>query len=240
VVAASAAIALLVAVWSVAQISIIPPRLTPRALELGTGTTHVLIDTPRSSVLDLRQDTYSLVALTQRATILGNVMANGQVRQAIARRAGVPVDLLQVAPPLTPTQPRARIGSTNQKRATDILESTDQYRLSIQANPTVPMLDIYAQAPTAESAASLANASVDSLRAYLEDVAVTEQTPKSKQIRLLQLGRADGAVINEGIQWQVAFIAFVLTFSIACALLTFLARLRQGWRMAAVAERTAG
>ncbi len=239
-VAASAAIALLVAVWSVAQISIIPPRLTPRALELGTGTTHVLIDTPRSSVLDLRQDTYSLVALTQRATILGNVMANGQVRQAIARRAGVPVDLLQVAPPLTPTQPRARIGSTNQKRTTDILESTDQYRLSIQANPTVPMLDIYAQAPTAESAESLANASVDSLRAYLKDVAVTEQTPKSKQIRLLQLGRADGAVINEGIQWQVAFIAFVLTFSIACALLTFLARLRQGWRMAAVAERTAG
>lgn len=227
---ASAALAVLVAVWSVAQISVVPPRLTPRSLELATGTTHVVVDTPRSSILDLRQDTYSLTALTQRAIILGNVMANGEVREAIARRAGVPVESLQVTPPLTPTQPRVQVGLGNQKRATDILEDSDQYRLSIQANPTVPMLDIYSQAPDADTAETLANAGVDELRSYLTDLAITEDTPEDEQIRLVQLGRARGEVINGGVELQVAVLAFVITFAIAWALLTVIARLRRDWR----------
>ena len=58
---------LIVAVWSVAKISLLPPRLTPRALEMATATTHVVVDTPKSTVLDLRQNTDDLQALTERA-----------------------------------------------------------------------------------------------------------------------------------------------------------------------------
>jgi hypothetical protein len=238
-VAAAAVLSLVVAVWSVAEISVLPPRVTPRSLEMATGTTHVVVDTPRSSILDLRQDTYSLEGLTQRAILLGNVMANGPVREAIAGRAHVPAAALEVAAPLTAKQPRAQVGSANQKHASDILKSTDQYRLSIQANPTVPVLDIYSQAPTAASAAVLANAAVDGLRDYLNDLAVTERTPEADQIRLVQLGRAHGEVINEGIEWQIGLLAFVLTFSIACATLIFLSRVRRGWRTAVLAERPA-
>src|ERR1700754_2166317 len=82
-------LALFVALYSVADISLAPPSLTPRALEMATGTTHVVVDTPRSSVLDLRQNTYSFEALTQRAVLLGNVMANGAVRESIADRAHI-------------------------------------------------------------------------------------------------------------------------------------------------------
>ena len=151
-VAGGAGLALLMAIWSVAQIGVIPPRLEPRALEMASATTHVIVDTPRSSILDLRQDTYSLEAFRQRAIVLGNVMAEGQVRQAIEDRSRVSRRRLQVTPPLTPEQPRAVEGSENQKHTTDILKSTDQYRLSIQTNPTVPIMDIYSQAPSAESA----------------------------------------------------------------------------------------
>ena len=170
---------------------------------MASATTHVIVDTPRSSILDLRQDTYSLEALRQRTVVLGSVMAEGQVRQAIEDRGEVPAGQLQVTPPLTPEQPRAVAGSGPQKHTTDVVESTDQYRLSIQANPTVPIMDIYAQAPSAQAAEKLANGAVDELRSYLADLALQERTPEAAQIRLVQLGRAHGAVINGGIEWPL-------------------------------------
>lgn len=235
----SAAFALIVAIWSVAQISILPPRIEPRSLEMATAATHVIVDKPRSTILDLREDTYSLEALRQRAVVLGNVIANGEVRDAIARHAHVANDQLQIEPPLTPDQPRAVIASTDRKHATDLLASTDQYRLSIQANPTVPMLDIYAQAPNASSAALLANTAVEQLRAYLSELAVSERTPELRQIRLLQLGRAEGEVINDGIDVQVAVLVFLITFATACATLIVVSRVKDGWQAETLRERSA-
>lgn len=231
--------ALVAAVWSVANISLFPPKLTGRSLEIATASTHVVVDTPRSTLLDLRQDTYELEGLTKRTVLLGNVIANGPVRESIARQAGIPAAALRVEAPLTAEQPRARVESGNEKQASDILSSTDQYRLNIQANPTSPVLDIYAQTPTAQSAETLANAAVKSLQAYLADLAQAESTPETQQIRLLQLGTARGAVINEGIQWQVAFVVFILAFALACATLIFLSRVSLGWRLASLSERPA-
>jgi hypothetical protein len=239
-VAACGLLASFVAIYSVAHISLAPPSVRPRALQMATATTHLVVDTPKTTILDLRQNTYSFEALTQRAILLGNVMANGPVRQAIADRANVPVDVLQVSAPLTAKEPRATTGAADrQKKMSDVLKSTDQYRLSIQANPTVPVLDIYAQAPTAAKATILANSSVDSLRTYLEGLAASKQVPATDQIKILQLGRARGTVINKGIDWQTSFLAFWLTFGFACATVIFLSRIRRGWKLAALAERPA-
>jgi hypothetical protein len=234
----SALLALLVSVWSVANISLLPPRLTPRALEMATATTHVIVDTPVSTVLDLRQTSDDISALTQRAVLLGNVIADGPVAAAIAQRAHVSASVLEVTPPLTPAQPVPLAGASNNS-VTDLVKTTDQYRLSINVNPTVPMLDIYAEAPTASSAAILANAAVDELRQYLATLAVEQHIPPRDQTRLLQLGPARGAVINDGIQLQVAIFAFALTFFLACATVICISRLRRGWQMASLADQRA-
>jgi hypothetical protein len=230
-------LSVLVATWSVAGISLFPPKLTPRALEMATATTHVVVDTPRSSVLDLRQNTYSFEALTQRSVLLGNVMANGEVRMAIARKVHVAPDVLEISAPLTPKEPRAATGAENQKKTSDLLKSTDQYRLSIEANPTVPVLDIYAQAPSPQVAATLANAAVAALRDYIHSLAVSQTIPSGDQIRLLQLGHAEGKVINGSIDWQVAFLAFAFTFAFACATVIAISRIRAGWELAELAEQ---
>ena len=49
----------------------------------------------------------------------------------------------------------------------DILRLNDQYRLVVQSNPTVPFLEVYAQAPDVRSATALADAAVDSVKSYL-------------------------------------------------------------------------
>jgi hypothetical protein len=234
---ASLVLALFAALVSVEKVSVSPPGLESRALEMATATTHLVVDTPTSAMLDLRQDTYSLEGLTNRAVLLGNVIASDPVRERIAARAGVPPGVLQVEAPVTPEQPRAPAVAGEEKKTSDIFRSTDQYRISIEASPTVPVLDIYAQTPTAKSAERLANAAVDELRVYITALAATEDTPAKDRIQLVQLGRAKGAVINSGVHWQTAILVFLVTFGAACATVLLISRVRQGWRLTASFER---
>ena len=77
------------------------------------------------------------------------------------------------------------------------------------------------------------------LREYIAGLAEARETPASKQIQLTQLGSARASVINDGVGWQAAIVAFLLTFAVACATVLFLARARRGWQVSALAERTA-
>jgi hypothetical protein len=234
-----AVLGLLVAVWSVAKVSLFPPGLEPRPLEMATASTQVVVDTPRSTLIDLRQDNY-LETLTNRAVLLGNVMAIGSVREDIARRARIPAEALEVTPPLTQKQPRALAAFGNERRTTDILKLNDQYRLKIHVNPTVPVLYIYSQTPTAASAEGLVKAAVDAMREHMSRLAQSTGTPEGEQIRVTELGRARGEEINAGIEWQVAFLAFLMTFAASCATLIFASRVTDGWRLAALTERPVG
>lgn len=233
---ASVLLASLVALWSVEKISLIPPGLTPRAVEIATASTHVVVDTPTSALYDLRQDTFTLDGLTNRAVLLGNVIASTRVRQGIARRLGLPVEEVRIQAPLTTEQTAPPVDSENAKRTSDILKPNDQYRLNIQANPTVPVLDLFAQTPTSESAAIMVNAAVAELRAYLTDRAAAEGTKESDQVQLIQLGRGRGIVINEGIGWQLALLAFLVTFAVCAATVIFIDRVRVGWREEKLSE----
>ena len=234
----SLVVALLAAVLSVYNIS--PSGLTPRSLEMATATTHVVVDTPESIMTDLRENTYSIGSLVNRAVVLGNVIASTSVEEKIAQEAHIPGALLRIQAPLTAQQSALPVNSQNQRQITDIIRLNDQYRIQINANPTVPMLDIYAQAPTAASAAGLANAAVDQLKTYVANLATRQGTPPKEQTRLVQLGRATGTVINPGIKYQVAVLAFILTFLASCATVVFVARVRAGWRVASLSESTTG
>jgi uncharacterized protein involved in exopolysaccharide biosynthesis len=228
-VAACLVFALAAAAWTVAH--------TSGSLEMATATTQVVVDTPKSTLVDIRQDTYGIDGLTNRALLLGNVMASPQVRADIARRAHIPFEDLQVTPPLTGKQPRVLAEAGNERHTTDILELTSKYRLYIRSNPTVPFLQVYAETPTAESAAALANAAVGGMQSYLNALATSTRTPVEAQIRLTQLGGAKGAVINSGIEWRFVLLAFLLAFAVSCATVIWVRRVREGWRLAALSEQ---
>jgi hypothetical protein len=239
-VAGCALLAGFVAIWSVARIGLFPPHLEPRALKMASASTQLLVDTPQSALIDSRYNTYDFDALTNRAVLVGNIVASFPVRQAIAKRAGVNADGLQVVPPLTLKQPRVLAIDGNEKHSTDLLKLNDQYRLYVRANPTVPMLQIYAQAPSDKVAAALANAAAAAMQKHLDELATAQQTPVGNRIRLIQLGRARGTTIDGGISLRVAMLAFVLTFGAALASVVFFRRLREGWRLEALAAQSAG
>ena len=235
-VAASLVLAMVAAVWSQAEISLGPPRLTPRSLEMATAYTQVVVDTPESALLDLRQGTADIEGLKNRAVLVGSLMGSPPVRAYIARRAHVPADAIQVVTPRTPDAPRAREQPGHKQGPRDLLRSTDQYRLDIQASPTVPVLDVYAQAPDATAAQELADAAVGGLGDYLRAFARAQRTPQDMQVRLRQLGRARGDVLNDGVGIQVALLTFLAVFALSCAAVIGLARIRRGWAVAAATE----
>lgn len=232
----SAVVAAFAAVWSVADISLSPPGLKPRALDMATAFTQVVVDTPDSTVLDLRQGTNDIQSLNNRAVLLGTLIGSMPVRAYIAERAHLTVDQLQIITPRTPQEPRARTQPGVSQGPTDLLKATDQYRLDIQANPAVPLLDIYAQAPTAKASEDLANATVSGLSDYLSELAASESTPAAAKVAIRQLGTARGEVINHGVRLQVVAVVFVLVFALSCAALVVLARVRRGWQYAVASE----
>jgi len=213
-------------------ISLAPPGIEGRSLGMASASTHVIVDAPKSTVVDPGTDSYTIESLSNRALILGNVMASQPVRQYIARRAGISVGQIRAESPLTPDQPRAMVDSAHAPHVSDISRRPDEYRLSIQADPMASVLDVYAVAPTAEEATRLANASVDGLRDYLGSVAARERTPRLDQARLEQLGRATGGSIDAGAGPRIALISFLLVFAFACLGVLFFARVRRGWEIA--------
>ena len=217
--------------------SLAPPSLTSRQLEMGSASTRVLVDTASSMVLDTRYGSGDFDSLTARAVLLGNLMASEPVRAYIARHAKVPAEVIHATTPLTPDFPRPLASEGQDKSQTDLLRSTNQYRLNIQANPTVPIVDVYAQAPNAKAAEDLANGAVDGLREYLDE-AIKGQAGVSaaEQPRITQLGRAHGVQINDGVRVQAPLLTFLFVFGLCCAATMFISRVRRGWSLASASE----
>lgn len=229
---ACTALAMFMALSSSYKVSLLPPGLEPRSLQMASASTQVLVDTPRSTLIDLRQDLFQIGSMTNRAVLLGNVMASQPVVAYVARRAGVPPEVIRAQTPRTPNAPRPLATDGAARKTSDLLRSTDQYRLSIEANPSVPILKIYAQAPSERAAEQLANASVDGLRDYLAQQARAEGITANRQVRLQQLGRARGAVINRGARLQVAFLVFLGSFAVCATAAIFVSRIHRGWKQA--------
>jgi len=236
-VALSFALAVLAAAWSVGTISLSPPGIKSRTVQMAAASTRVLVDTPTSSVLDLAVATQEISSMTNRALLVSNVMASEPVREYIARRSKVPAEILKVSSPVTRDWPRQLAQSGSPKKTSDIFSSPNEYRLSLKSNPTVPVIDIYAEAPTAKAARELANGAVTGMRDYLQDIAAQQGVAPRQQVRLEQLGSARGGVVNAGVKTKLPILAFLLVFAASCLAVMFIGRVRRGWTMESDSDR---
>lgn len=221
------------------KVGLLPPGLEARSVEIATAKTEMLVDGPVSTVIDLRQGSADIQGMTNRAVLIGNIMVSEPVLAYIGKRANIAPQTIRGQAPLTQDFPRPIADGTDDPATKDLLRSTDQYRLNIQTNPAVPIIEIFAQAPSAQAAATLANASVDGLRDYLAQVAQVRGTPQNEQVSLTQLGRAEGEVINGGVRPQLMILSFLIVFGLSAATAVFIGRVRRGWQQAAAAEAAA-
>ena len=131
----------------------------------------------------------------------------------------------------------------NERRAAGILGEQASYRIEAQAEPNLPVLGIYAEAPTAAEATSLADTAVEALNVYLRDQGRKEGTPATAVVHLTQLGAARGGPVDATAPWKIAALTFAVVFGACCGLAALIAAVRRGWRRGSrptAAARAAG
>jgi hypothetical protein len=216
-VAAVVALAALAALAMAYRISVLPPGLTHRSVQNGTAQTHILVDSPRSSVADLNR---SFDPLTARAQVLSELMTTAPVIDRIAKIAGVPASSITATSdnstlnvPTSETEPTANV------RSGDITRESLHYRITFRAEPEQPTVTVFGQAPTAAQAVRITNAAAKGAAAWVKDTQDRQLVPDSRRTQLTQLGAATGGVVNAGASRIVAALAFVAILGVGCLLI---------------------
>jgi hypothetical protein len=224
------AVALVVALSTAYDIS--PSGLHKKTLALGTGSTVLLVDTPRSSVTDLRAD---LKPLAERAYLFARLATSEVVTNRIAQNVGISPNQLDVQSPLDGA---LRPQSPRETRVTSILAENRAFRLNFIAQTGLPNIQINAQAPRVADAIRLANTAAGTFAGYVHKVQRTQNQPESSQVVLRQLGPARGGLIAKDINLQLALFAFVATLIGFCVLILVISGVVQNLRTIREAERT--
>ena len=208
------------------------PSLESRKYDVGIATARVLVDTPSSQVVEVAPKGSD--ALGVRANLIANLMVEGDVKAAIAQKAGLSPDKL-IGIPETTVGPPPDLGpspATAHVLSTRVSATPDGDRL--------PIIEIQAQAPDAAAAAKLAEASITGLREYLDSKAAAEQVPNAERLRVSGLGTPQAHAAARGPRMIFALGATIFVFIAGCgALLAGLALVR-GWRVAAAVEQEEG
>lgn len=226
-VALGALVALVAALLSVSRVGLLPPSLESRTNVFATASTQILVDTPSSAFVDLSNETEPLQT---RAGVFARFLTSPVAIALIAREAGLPADAIEAQGPYEQNLPPFQQEPSAAQRSTQILGEGALYRLRFENNPELPIVSVFAQAPSREAAIALAAAAPAALRAYVERIQEQQHTPAGRRVEIRKLGHATGGVVNEGAGRQIAALVFVVVFVGWCLLLVPAQTIAQGRR----------
>jgi hypothetical protein len=203
-----------------------PPQ--SRSYTVGIATARILVDTPDSQVVEVAPK--GSETLGARANVLANLMVDGELKAAIAERAGVRPNKL-VAAAESAGGPEAVTPLTRSSLAltTGVVVNTDLAEL--------PIIKVEAQAPDTQTAIALANAAVEGLSDYLDAKATTEEVSASRRLRVSGLGSAQGHEAARGPGRIMGLAVVIFLFVAGCAAILGLSAVIRGWRLAVALEQ---
>jgi hypothetical protein len=235
---AATAVGIALALLTLYKVSLLPPSLHARALNVAAASTTLMVDTKQRASADLGTRNNALEALSVQTNLVGEVMVTDPVLAEIGRIAAInPLDI-QATSPVTSDVPRTEIEPNSGANATTLIQAPDNYKLQVQVDPTMPIMHVYTQAPTADAAIRLANASVQGLRTYLGRLSTSQTVSLDDDIQIVQLGAVRGGVVNHSAGKEIALLAFLTGFGATLFGVRLAARFRSGWRLAAVSPQT--
>jgi hypothetical protein len=220
-------LAAIAAMLSVYRVGLFPPSLESRTNVFATASTELLVDTPDSAFADLAND---IEPLNTRASVFARFLPSPTAIALIARKANLPAAAIEAQGPYELSQPAFQQGPTAEQRSSQIIGEGALYRLRFENNPALPIVSIFAQAPTQDEAIALATAVPLALRAYVKRIQADQHTPASRQVEIRKLGKATGGVVNAGADTQIAALVFLVVLLGWCMLLIPAHTIARGWR----------
>jgi hypothetical protein len=206
----------------------LPPE--SRKYEVGIANSRVLVDTPASQVVQV--DPRGSETLGTRASLIATLMVEGEVKAAIAERAGLPPKELVAL-----SQADIDAGSV----PSSTLDDPDVNLLTTQvyASPEgdqLPIVEVEAQAPSVAGAANLAEAATSGLRDYLDSKAAAEDAADRRRLRVTPLGEPQARLEVRGPSRVIAVGSALFILIAGCAAIVGGSALARGWREAAASE----
>mgnify|MGYP001394864908 CR=1 FL=1 len=193
------------------------PSMESRKYTVGVASARILVDTPASQVVDLSPEGSD--SLGARTALLANLMVDGEIKNAIARQAGMqPDDFIGVNPDAG--LPAAFDGAPPRDKTVLSTEVT-----MVSNSAWLPIIQVDTQAPKRADAERLANAAVVGLMRYLDTKAAAEAIPGAKRLRVSGVGVAEARDELRGPSLALAIAAGLGLFGLGCALLIGIAEL---------------
>jgi hypothetical protein len=212
--------------WLLAFGATMPPK--SRSYKVGVATASVLVDTPRSQVVEVAPE--GSETLGERANVLANLMVDGEIKDVIARRAGLaPKQLIATATSGGAAEPAKPLNARSHSLTTNAVVASDSADL--------PIIRVQTQAPDVTQAIRLANAAVTGLSSYLDAKAATETVPDTRRLRVRGLGVAQGHEAPRGPGRITAAAVVIFLFAAGCGVILALSALTRGWRAAIASEQ---
>jgi hypothetical protein len=208
-----------------------PPK--SRHYDVGVGSITALVDTPNSQVVDLGADTGSDIAtLSARAGLLASLTSSSPIKDQIAASVGLKTDQLITSAPDATTGAAGAVAVKDDQHAY-ILKSS----IANVDSGQIPIIAVRTQAPTADEAAKLADASIASLKAHIDQLAGSDQVPEKRRVVVRELGPARSATVSRGSSPITGFVFGVLVFLLGCGTIVGVSALIRGWRQAEELEK---
>jgi capsular polysaccharide biosynthesis protein len=208
--------------------------LKPRSSQYGAASQQVLIDSPQSALVDLKKDT---VPLAVRALVYAQFMRSGAIVDPIAQRLGISPAQVTTQGPFSADGAGQATPQPAVSRSNQLAAERDQYRLAFDAQENLPVVTIYAQAPSEAKAIALANASVSSLQQYVATLQTKQQLKDSDRVLIRSLGGPSAGTVNHGSSPVMMVLIFFVVIGFGCALILAYVSLRRGMRQLSTDER---
>ena len=221
-------IAIVCAIASVSHISVLPPKVSSRQIDIATASTRLAVDLQRRPLLvDGLTNDGEYQALVRRAVLVGSLISSPPVVERIAREAGLDPEQLAATTPVTAEVEAAFTAPDSERRAAQIAGQRKPYQLEIQPEGSLPTLEVYAQAPSVREAERLADAVLPAVAAYLDELARKDGVRPGRHVRLEQLGPTRGAIVNGGARGLIAGLTFFFVLTTTCLMALGVARMRR-------------
>jgi len=205
-----------------------PPK--SRSDSVGVASVRILVDTPDSQVVAIGAE--GAGDLGGHASLLAQLMLQGEAKAAIARRAGVDAKRLVTVAASGPSQIDSSPVSGPPETKALVVRT-----LTSESGNQLPIIGVDAQAADAESAAKLANAAVAGLEDFVASKASIAGVPDDRKLHVRGLNVAQGENVVRGPSKTMAVALAIFVFGALCALLLLTSVLARNWRAVAEAEQ---
>jgi hypothetical protein len=219
------------------------PSFQKRSVQIGAASSQILVDSPASTLVE-GADAGSLTTLAARAQVYAQYLSSLEARSKIAAASGIPAGAISTHGPFSAEAGRANYTpQPSEGRANDILKEGRGYRLVFAAQEDVPIITVSAQAPTANAAVKLADASYIALEDYVKSLEQQATKVPNKPaptnadghtvesgVAIRELGAPEGGTIGSSNGKILMAFAWMAVFGLGSLVVVLLPRVARQWR----------